>query len=150
MITDDPFKKAYNKAIDYLSRTEHSQKDLILKLSKKNFEAEIIQAVLNQLIEENKQSDARFAQDYAYFKSERGYGPLRIQQELAQHGIADNLIQETLRNANTDWKILAENVRIKKFGPTLPKDYPEKCKQMSFLQYRGFDYQHIECAFEDA
>ncbi|MDH3812818.1 MAG: RecX family transcriptional regulator, partial [Gammaproteobacteria bacterium] len=35
----------------------------------------------------------------------------------------------------------------KKFGTSAPSDFKEKARQMRFLQYRGFEQDHIQSAF---
>jgi len=41
---------------------------------------------------------------------------------------------------------LATEVRLKKFGTAEPRDFKEKARQMRFLQYRGFEQEHIQAA----
>ena len=41
---------------------------------------------------------------------------------------------------------LARHERVKKFGAAMPADFKEKAGQMRFLQYRGFEQDHIRAA----
>lgn len=41
--------------------------------------------------------------------------------------------------ANVDWLTLAVEIRVKKFGASVPTTPKEKARQLRFLQYRGFD-----------
>jgi len=45
-----------------------------------------------------------------------------------------------------DWRILASEVRLRKFGTQEPPGWPEKARQARFLQYRGFSSDHIRSA----
>ena len=45
------------------------------------------------------------------------------------------------------WRFaLAVEIRTKKFGAELPAAFKEKARQMRFLQYRGFEQEHIQSA----
>ena len=67
--------------------------------------------------------------------------------DLGQRGIGDAAIEIALEDANPDWYALASEQRVKKFGPDAPSDFKEKARQMRFLQYRGFEQDHIQKAF---
>ena len=54
----------YNKALDLLSRREHSRKELYLKLVKRFESKEDINSSLDKLEENNLLRDSRFAEEY--------------------------------------------------------------------------------------
>lgn len=129
---------AYNVAIKLLTRREHSRLELLQKLQARGFTKTEIETLLDHLAEQNLQSDERFAAAYLAMRKQKGYGPVRIRQELHERGIAAAIINQLLNFQDDSWKDLAEQVRIKKFGKITPKDFQEKAKQLRFLQYRGF------------
>jgi len=133
--------------MDFLSRREHSRFELARKLARKGFESTIIDAVLSQLQADNLLSDQRFAESFVHSRINRGYGPLRIRQELRQRGVSDDLSTEALEN-NEDWDELACHVREKRFGESLPKKPQERAKQSHFLYYRGFTSSQIKIALK--
>ncbi len=90
-------------------------------------------------------NDARYAEHYVSYHAARGEGPLRIEAELTEFGLAAELIQAAL-DAGPDWKARARDVRIRRFGPEVPETWPQKAKQGRFLQYRGFSSDHIRAA----
>ena len=49
---------------------------------------------------------------------------------------------------DTDWHRLARDVRLRKFGRQQPADFKAKAKQMRFLQYRGFEPDHVQRAMD--
>jgi regulatory protein len=51
-----------------------------------------------------------------------------------------------LEASDADWYELAREIRSRKFGRLKPADFKEKAKQMRFLQYRGFEPDHIQVA----
>lgn len=134
-------------AISLLARREHSCQELQRKLQKKGSDAAAIQAVLDDLCAKSLQSDARFTASYIRSRIAKGYGPLSIRSELQARGIAGELIEQHLTEADVDWLVLAAQVRQKRFGEHLPGDFSERVQQARFLQYRGFTQEHITMVF---
>lgn len=132
----------YQQALTYLARREHAQAELRLKLAHKGAEPGAIDAVLVLLEEQGLQSDQRFAEVYARSRSQRGYGPHRIRQELRQKGVAQEWIEPALEPI--DWAQQANQVRMKKYGTQSPTNWSEKARQQRFLQQRGFALEGIE------
>lgn len=133
-------------AMDFLARREHSRYELFSKLDMRGFEKKEINQVIDQLQQENLQSDERFAEIYLKSKANRGYGPVRVRQELHDRGINDEMIAGVLAENEQSWLDVAKRERIKKFGADRPSEYEEKAKQMRFLQYRGFTFDQINKA----
>jgi regulatory protein len=138
--------KAYQSALNYLSRREYSAHELRQRLLQKNFEETIINAALIQLEKDNYLSQARFIESLVYSKIQRGYGPLRIQQELRQHTIDSEALLHSERWQNADWFELARDAREKRFGLTRISDLKLKAKQFRFLYARGFSQDQIKYA----
>lgn len=135
------------RAMNLLARREHTVKELTTKLSKGEFEQDDIENVIHQLTLENLQSDQRFAENYTYYRSQRGFGSLWIRQELRDRGVDAELISQTLEQADIDWFSLAMTVRCKRFGEQSPDDYKQRSKQQRFLQSRGFSHEQITESF---
>ncbi len=129
--------------MNLLVRREHSQAELRRKLLQRYDSIQLVDAVLQQLIEQRLQSDARFTEIYIRMRAERGYGPLRINNELQERGINTALIAEFLDPDAALWFDYAKLVWQKKYGKKIPKSYEERAKQMRFLQYRGFTMAQI-------
>ena len=141
----DP-KKARKKAMDYLARREYGRQELEQKLIAAGFESVTVTETVDKLRGEGLQDDRRFVENFAQSRINQGKGPVRIHQELGERGINDGMIDEVLEDVAEDWFALARQIREKKFGPDLPRDYTEKARQMRFLQYRGFESAHIQSA----
>lgn len=137
-------QEVHNVAMKLLAQREHSYYELQSKLLIRKYDREIIEKVLDELIRNNLQSDVRFAQSYMRIKMARGFGPIRIRQELHDRGIDDELIDECLAISLDAWIQEIIKVRRKKFGFDAPHDYEERAKQMRFLQYRGFTHEQIK------
>ena len=129
-----------------LSRREHTRKEINNKLKKKAEDPSLLNTVLDALEEEHLQSDERFMESYTRMRAKRGYGPVRIKQELREKGVGADDIVQVINSPEYDWCELAIEARHKKFGVDKARDAKEKAKQMNFLQYRGFTSEHIKAA----
>ena len=148
-MTDDKFSdptEARKKAMDYLARREYGRSELIDKLTRFGFAADIAADAVAQLAEENLQSDERYVEAFVSSRISQGKGPVKIRAELRDRGIPGSIVDHGLEQSGQDWYELARGVREKKFGPDLPADFNEKARQMRFLQSRGFDSDHIQSA----
>ena len=131
---------AYEKAIDYLSRREHSRLELKQKLCLKKFSGHEIDSALDQLAEKKHQSDLRFAESYVYRRKQAGLGPLKITAELIERGVSENIISVVVNEAAQDWQQHMQIVWRKKFSTDITKDKPAQCR---FLYSRGFSAEMI-------
>jgi len=141
----DPVE-ARRKAMDYLARREYGLQELEEKLVTAGFGAAIAATAVERLADAGLQDDRRFAESFAESRINQGKGPVRIRLELEDRGIAASLVEDVLDHLAPDWRELADEVRRKKFGDAPPRDFPEKARQMRFLQYRGFESDHIQFA----
>ena len=139
--------EARKKAMDFLARRDYGQAELIRKLAAKGFDRDIAEQAVTQLTSDGLQSDQRFADSFVQSRINQGKGPVRIRLDLGQRGIQDSTIEQSLAEADPDWYALAREQRIKKFGEASPSDFKERARQMRFLQYRGFEQDHIQSAF---
>lgn len=134
-------------ALKTLARREHSYWELQQKLLTKSENKQAIITVLDRLKNEKLLDDVRFAESYVRMRSNRGYGPVRIQHELHHRGISEVISEEIIDNMKNEWPILIISVRKKRFGSAIPKDFNDRAKQMRFLEYRGFTHDQIRLAF---
>ena len=138
----------YAYAIRLLARREHSAAELHRKLGTRDWgEEEVSDEDIDELIlslqQEGLQSDERYAESYANQRINKGYGPLRIDNELRERGVSENIRALCLAEHEERWWDLMQQVREKKYGADLPDEYTERAKQMRFLQYRGFVPENI-------
>ena len=101
-----PEVNLWNKALDILSRREHSISQLKSKIQKFQDNEEQIEELINKLIDKNLLSDERFAESLIKSKSEAGYGPNYIEQLLQKNSISNN--DYDLYSLNIDWHAICK------------------------------------------
>jgi regulatory protein len=143
----DP-REVRKKAMDFLARREYGRSELIGRLANGGFDVDIVTTEVDKLRSQGLQSDRRFAESFVQSRINQGKGPVRIRQELKERGLAAADVDSALREKGQDWFALATDVRCRKFGSGLPGDFKEKARQMRFLQYRGFEQDHIQSAVQ--
>jgi len=113
------------------------------KLVQREFVAEEITQAIVELQHADLLSDLRFTEAYIRLRQLKGYGPVRIQRELKQRGVADHLIEQHLNTGSINWLTLLQQQVVKKYRNTDSSDYTDRAKRIRFLQYRGFTLEMI-------
>lgn len=145
----DTDTKIINQSITrFLSRREHSHAELLEKLTNKGLSPQLCMQQLAKFREKDIQSDQRFVESFVRNAYMNGKGPQFVRQSMYAHQINESVANLAIQNEEYDWYNLACEVREKKFGSATAIDFPTKQKQMRFLQYRGFEQDHINAAFD--
>ena len=145
-MNDDAYKAIYNKALDILSRREHSQKELLDKLIRKFDIPDIVDSVIHNLLEKNIINDYRYSEAYVVARKRKGFGPKKIMYELVSRGINKNTASEII-DEEGGWQDAALKAFNKKYKAGKGKDFKEQNKQRVFLQNRGFTFEEIDSVF---
>ena len=130
-------------ALNLLARREHSRRELHEKLSHRGCADDLAAQLVARLEEEGLVSDRRFVESLVRVRRERGCGPLRIERELRDKGVAPEIIGPWIDETGREWSELIRQVRRKRFGEGPPRTLAERAKQARFLQYRGFTHDQI-------
>ena len=125
-------------ALDLLARREHSYAEMLRKLRQRGADVSMVEVELEQLQQDGLLCDERFCEAYVHYRSQRGYGPQRLREELRQRGVAESLIEQELRSGERDWSDLARAAFAKRFPEGPASDIKERARQQRFMQYRGF------------
>lgn len=125
-------------AVGLLARREHSRTELRRKLKKKGFDEDNIDQVIEQLLINNLLSDERFTETYINMRKHKGYGPLRIEQELRERGVDAELAEQFLDKNNQEWRTVMRQQYSKKYGDEPAMEYADRARQAKYLQNRGF------------
>jgi len=131
-----------------LSRREHSRRELLDKLAQRGFERDEAGQIIDEMTEQNWQSDDRFADSYSRQRIANGYGPIRIRYELQQRGI--NAVDlDAQADEMGGWQNLALDVYLGKYDDEKLLTPNEWAKRSRFLQQRGFSGELIKCLFAE-
>lgn len=131
-------KEIKEACLQYLIRREHSQQELLRKVSEKGYPKPSILIIIEELAEQGWQSDARFAESYARSRVHKGIGPLRIKAELQQRGAAGHPFDMVAEDIAGSWYELLQQVYQKKYADRPYENQKEQLKRCRFLQQRGF------------
>ena len=145
-MSEDLYNLIYNKALDLISRREHSQKEIKKKLLMRYDNDDLIDSVIDKLISNNLINNHRFAELYVLNRKRKGFGPRKIFYELIDKGINDSISDEII-SQEEDWEVVAKKTFAKKFKDGPSSDIKIKNKQKVFLQNRGFSFKEIESVF---
>lgn len=132
-----------------LARREHSQQELLNKLALRGFDRDDAQPVLDELAEQGWQDDLRYAEGYARFRIQKGYGPIRVRHELKQNGIAAFDLESIVQEEAGSWMALLEQVYSRKYSHNTALDRNEWAKRSRFLLHRGFSGAMIGALFNE-
>lgn len=132
--------KAFDCATRLLFRREHGAQELADKLEQRGYSAEEAQEAITECQRLGLQSDLRFAESFCRVRIQKGYGPLKINQELQAKKLERSLIKLVLEQEQENWLDYALMVWRKKYKQQDPKNISiaELQKQKQFLLYRGF------------
>lgn len=125
-------------ALDLLAARDHSREELARKLAARGFAEDRVGSTLDALAEAGLLDEGRLAEAYVAERLHKGFGPLRIRQELRGKGLSDDLIEPHLRLSQGDWLELIAAAHDKRFGAIAAADAHERGRRGRFLEYRGF------------
>ncbi len=141
-----PDTRARNSAMRRLARREHSRAELRGKLVGRGFENDSVEELLQGLEDQDLLSDERFAMSLIASRAETGYGPKRIDLELRNRGVSEELARETLAQAGVDWEQQVTDQAVRKFGSDPAQTFPEWVRRARYLERRGFGQDAIRLA----
>jgi regulatory protein len=131
------------EALRLLASREHSRLELGRKLGARGYSEAAIRPVIDALSRRGLLSEERLAEAYVAERLRKGFGPLRVRQELHQKGLSDELIDPHLSLGDDQWRDRLAAVHNKKYGCTLASDPKERARRARFLEYRGFPAELI-------
>ena len=139
-------RRAYNYAVSLLSRRDHSEKELMNKLTQKGYTHGAEEAIA-KLRDGGYVSDERFARLYVReLQTFKKYGKRRIEQELFRKGIDREIIREVLEETDFDESDLV-NLIERKYGRYLG-DEKGIAKTVNGLLRMGYSYGEIRDALK--
>ena len=134
----------YNQACRYLAFRDHSRRELVDKLVKKEFTSDQIDEVIASLINSGYIDDEAYALRYGRGRKNRsGLGPLRVRLDLVRKGFDIPVVEKTMAELFTDAEeemalsIKAARKKTRTFKAGIEKEAMKK-KLFDFLIRQGY------------
>lgn len=149
----DDIRKAYNKAIHYLSRRMRSEKEIKNYLTSKEIEEPVINEIIHKLSALKYINDEEFA--FAYVRTQANTtdkGPTNIKMELKEKGIDEGTIMLALGEYPLEQQIEKAAKISGKFYEKNAKESLkiQKQKLENLLLRKGYSYDVINIAVNEA
>lgn len=135
------------RALSFLARRFHSEKELLIKLKQKSYEERLIKLVLNELKEKSFIDDQIFTNHFIEEKLKRKrWGKNKIRAALFSKGVSASIIDEVFQyfDSEVDQNLAALELAKKKYENLKKREADNrklKQKLISFLLSRGFEYE---------
>ena len=140
-------RRAYNYAVNLLSRRDHSERELMTKLTQKGY-SDGAEEAIRKLRDGGYVSDERFARLYVReLQTFKKYGKRRIEQELYRKGVDREIIREVLEETDFDGSDLVSLIE-RKYGRYLG-DEKGIAKTINGLLRMGYSYGEIRDALRE-
>lgn len=134
---------AFNKAIDLISRREHSRKELITKLKQRDY-GDVAESVADELERLGYLNDERFARMYTNeLKERKKYGKRRIVQELYMKGIDRDIIDAVTEETEEVPEVAIAELINKKYRNCL-EDQKGRNRVINGLIRLGYNFSDIK------
>ena len=134
-------EEALKRAYKFLSYRPRSEAEVRTKLGQLGFPQKSVDTTLEKLRSLSLLNDEAFARGWAQGRAEgRGYGPLRIERELRQKGIAKSVIGQIVQETfgPQEEKERARALLKKRFRGKDLGDRKVLHRAVGFLQRRGY------------
>ena len=134
-------EEALKRAYKFLSYRPRSEAEVRTKLGQLGFPQKSVDTTLEKLRSLSLLNDEAFARGWARGRAEgRGYGPLRIERELRQKGVARPLISQVVKETfgREEGKERARGLVAKRFRGKDLGDRKVLHRAAAFLQRRGY------------
>ncbi len=139
----EEFQKALDSAGRMLSHQPLTRQRLCRKLVEKGYDPETADQVVQMLTERGYLDDLAYACRVVDVFKRKGYGILRIRQELFQRGVDRETVQEALTDFETEDQVLDQLLGKKLKGQRDPKAIQ---KAAAALCRKGYTWEEIRGA----
>lgn len=154
IVEDDRVAKAKTRALDYLAHKPRTETEVRRKLRQKEYSEPVIESVIERLHELSYLDDAEYAEQYVERRfASKGYGPVRIRQELRKRGIDRHLAETAVDDFFEDESTLAaaREKAQKRWSRIAREDDARKRrdKLYRYLKRRGYTYDTIRVVIDE-
>lgn len=137
--------KLYNRALNYVALRPRSVWEVEFYLKRKDSPAPLIEQITNKLIRLGLLDDKKFAEAFVHDRRLlRSSSVRKITLELRKKHVPGNIIEQVIKEDETDENELLRNLIAKKRQQSKYKD--DDLKLMQYLARQGFNYGDIKDA----
>lgn len=153
ILADDQLIIARVTALRYLGERARTTYEVRQKLKKKGFQEEVIEPVLQRMDELGYLDDSGYTAAFIQGRlASKGYGPLRIRQDLQRRGIAAPVVDAALNRLISTEQALDNAVRqAEKRWALLQKERDVRKRRKKLYDYllrRGYDFDTVRAALD--
>jgi len=135
-------QKLLDRALDLLSRRDHSERELFRKLQQKGAVVEELPELLSDLKKKGYLDDRRFSENFVRFRSGKAWGQRRYRQELLIRGVDKETVDSVLATLpEVGAAAVSEKLRRLVDRELAKGKAPEKI--VDSLARRGFGHRQI-------
>lgn len=138
--------KAKEKAFDIVSRKAVTEKELVQKLLDKGYDKIICDIVLETMLEYNYINDYDFCISFFDYAVAKGWGMMKIRNELKRKGVSDDVLAEALDEFEDSPEQRIYEILERRYDADELKDFKEKQRAVRFFASRGFGFDSINGA----
>jgi regulatory protein len=131
-----------DRAFRLLSHRARSEAEIRIALEAAGHAAREVRRVVGRLRALGYIDDAKLAADVAERLGERGFGSLRIRDQLRNLGVEDGLAAAAI-SAPAEERRIASRTLNERFGEDAPTDLRRRARAARFLASRGFPEEII-------
>lgn len=144
------YARAKDIALKFLGYRMRSEREIVQRLRREELPPEAVERALDFLKKYGYIDDRRFAESFINEKKRlKGYGGMRLKQELFAKGISREIIDEFSGLMSEDSESLIRAAIEKKLGGRRIEDRKEEQRLMGFLARRGFSFEDIREAIRE-
>lgn len=139
------YKQALSRVMRLLARREYSEQEICRKLGNE-YPATILAVVIARCRALDWLNEARMMAVFIRSRANRGYGPIRVMQELRFKGLPAEPIKLALDACEIDWFAMAKQQAVRKVSEPATLDRIARGKLLAYLQRRGFTSEQARYA----
>lgn len=140
-MTEEEYQKAANTAAAMLARRPLTEYQLRQKLADKEIPEDAAEYAVARMQVLGALDDEAYAELYLRIGTRKGWGAMRIRQELRRRGVPKEIAEQALENFEPDWEKMYSLLEKRLRGDCSDRKEVEKAKAM--LARRGFSFDQI-------
>ncbi len=142
IMTETVIRRAKQKAMALLKRSDRTEKELRLKLKQNEYPEEAIEEAVAYVMKYGYVDDERYLENYVFYK--KGSKSKRIMElELQQKGLSKEQIREQMEKEEVNDEEAIQKAIRKKIGTKTELSYEETQKVAAYLYRKGFKEEDI-------